>query len=141
MSYSNQKKPPPEHPEIAGHIAREKKKRDGARPGHLAPMADVLQSLLQNSKSELADGFTRFRLQNEWLQVVGAELADKTGPAAFSQGVLHVWVCHPAWMQQLWYMQDAIRDKVNAHLGHKWVRMVRFTTSRRAMDFLPGDQP
>jgi predicted nucleic acid-binding Zn ribbon protein len=121
---------------------------DGGRPkdfkkprnhSHLLAAADVLQGLLQNSKSQLSDGFLRWRLEKEWLAVVGATIAEQTLPVAFERGTLHIWVRHSAWMQQLWFFQDAITEKVNAHLGKPWVKQVKFTLSRRAATTLPTD--
>ena len=99
---------------------------------HLLPASDVLQILLRNSKSELSDGFTRFKLEQQWESVVGPAIAKETAPCAFERGTLHVWVRSSSWMQQLWFFQDAIRDKTNAFLGREWAKQIRFTLSRRA---------
>lgn len=97
-------------------MSREKSAKHKA---HLTNAADVLQGLLQNSKSALADGFLRWRLETEWTQVVGKTIAEQTLPVAFEKGTLFIWVRHSTWMQQLWYFQDPIRDKVNEHLTRK----------------------
>jgi predicted nucleic acid-binding Zn ribbon protein len=94
--------------------------------------ADVLTALLQNSKSQLADGFTRWRLEQAWPQIVGQSIADQTLPAKIDRGTLYVWVRHPVWMQQLYYFQEPIKEKVNAHLGRALVEQVRFTLNRMA---------
>ena len=105
----------------------------------LAAAADVLQGLLQNSKSPLSDGFSRWRLEGQWSEVVGKTIAEQTWPVAFERGTLFIWVRHSAWMQQLWYFQDPIREKVNAHMGREWVKQVKFTLSRRAASTVPTD--
>jgi len=38
----------------------------------------VLQSLFENSKSPLANGFQRWNLEREWSTVVGAQLGNAT---------------------------------------------------------------
>lgn len=109
------------------------KKPRAPRPkAQLTAAADVLQALLQNSKSGLADGFQRWRLEQNWPAIVGSTIAEQTLPVAFEHGTLYIWVKHSAWMQQLWYFQEPIKDKVNEHLGKSWVQQVRFTLSRRA---------
>jgi len=105
----------------------------------LLAAADVLQGLLENSKSQLSDGFLRWRLEQQWAAVVGETIAEQTLPVAFERGTLHIWVRHAVWMQQLWYFQDVIKQKVNAHLGKTWCRQVKFTLSRRAATTLPPD--
>ena len=107
-------------------------KRKRAAKSHPLAASDVLQTLLRNSKSELSDGFTRWKLEQQWDAVVGPVISKDTAPCAFERGVLHVWVRHSAYMQQLWYFQDMIRDKVNAHLDRQWAKQIRFTLSRRA---------
>ncbi len=116
---------------------------DTPKPGdrsaaQLTAASDVLQGLLQNSKSQLADGFLRWRLEKQWPRVVGATIGEQTLPVAFERGTLHIWVRHSAWMQQLWFFQEAIKEKVNAHMGRPWVTQVRFTLSRRAATTTPG---
>jgi hypothetical protein len=113
----------------------------GERSAQLTAASDVLQALLQNSKSQLSDGFLRWRLEQQWAQIVGASIASQTVPCAFERGTLHIWVRHPAWIQELWYFQDAVKDKVNAHVGCQWVSQVRFTLNRRAATTEPGSSP
>jgi len=115
---------------------RPKYSKSAKHQAHLTAAADVLQVLLQNSKSELSDGFLRWRLEQQWADVVGVAIAQQTLPVAFEKGSLFIWVRHPTWMQQLWYFQDVIKEKVNRHLerepGREWCRQVKFTLNRRA---------
>ena len=115
-----------------------KKFKNVKRNAQLTQAADVLQGLLQNSKSQLSDGFLRWRLEQQWEEVVGKTLAEQTLPVAFERGTLFLWVRHPAWMQQLWFFQEPIKEKVNLFLGRPWARQVRFTLSRRAATTEPG---
>ncbi len=102
------------------------------RHSQLNAAGDVLQGLLQNSKSQLADGFIRWRLETNWKDVVGATIAEQTLPVAYERGRLSIWVRHPTWMQQLWYFQEAIKEKVNGHVGRNWAIEIKFTLNRRA---------
>ncbi len=120
---------------------RPPKKNQGRKSSHLTAAADVLQVLLQNSKSQLSDGFLRWRLEQQWPQIVGPMIAEQTCPAALEKGTLFVWVRHSTWMQQLWYFQEPVKDKVNQHLGKIVVHQVKFTLSKRAATRLPdGEQ-
>lgn len=117
-------------------MTNEDKKPRRKRTAQLTQAADVLQGLLQNSKSHLSDGFIRWRLEQEWGEVVGKTIGDQTLPCAYEKGTLFIWVKHPAWAQQLRFFQDSIRDKVNAHLKceatHPWAKKIIFTLNRRA---------
>ena len=125
-------------------------KKNPKHKAHLTTAADVLQGLLQNSKSGLGDGFLRWRLEQQWPEIVGKTIAEQTLPVAFERGTLFIWVRHPTWMQQLWYFQEPIKEKVNAHIGgapvrgkaltgaaSEWCKQVKFTLSRRAATTTP----
>lgn len=109
-----------------------KKFKNAKRNAQLTQAADVLQGLLQNSKSHLSDGFVRWRLEQNWPEIVGATIGDQTLPCAFEKGTLFIWVKHSTWMQQLYFFQDDIKAKVNGHLGYDWAKQVKFTLNRRA---------
>ena len=117
-------------------------KKGPKRVAQLTQAADVLQGLLQNSKSQLSDGFIRWRLEQEWSAVVGPTISQQTVPCAFERGILFIYVTHPAWAQELRFFADSIKEKVNAHLGRPagqpWARDVKFTLSRRAATTEPG---
>lgn len=113
-------------------------KRNRDAKSHLLPAEEVLQTLLRNSKSDLSDGFIRWKLERQWEAVVGAAIAKETVPCAFERGTLHIWVRSSAWMQQLRFFQDLIREKVNTHLGRQWAKKIAFTLSRRAAQEEPS---
>ena len=102
----------------------------------MAPASDLLKGLMQNVQSPLAPGFLRLQLETQWSQVVGERIASLSKPAAFDKGVLDVWVAHPTWMQELWYIRDEIKEKINFHIGRQtgrrdWCKEVRFTLNTR----------
>ncbi len=132
-------------PEIPGYLGNDPYKVYGPNPGvrpphkdahrkaaNLTSAVDVLQSLLENSKSQLGDGFVRWRLEQNWTEVVGDTLAQQSLPVAYEHKILYLWVRHPAWQQQLRFFTDAIKDKVNSYLGRNFAEQVRFTLNRRA---------
>ena len=124
----------------SGDDSKKDRKKDPKHNAELTLAADVLQGLLQNSKSQLADGFVRWRLEKVWDQIVGPTIGEQTLPVAFEHGTLFIWVRHSAWMQQLWFFQEAIKEKVNDHLGKAWVEQVRFTLSKRAATIDPNNR-
>ncbi|MCB0386279.1 MAG: DUF721 domain-containing protein, partial [Bdellovibrionales bacterium] len=106
------------------------------RNGRLETAADVLQSLLANGKSGLSDQFQRWRLWHQWPRVVGESLSQNTCPVGYQGGILIIWVDHPARIQDLHYVKKAMIDRINNHLGRKWVSNLRFTTDRKAVPTL-----
>lgn len=92
--------------------------------------ADVVQSLFENSKSSLADGFSRYKLEQAWSQVVGETLFANTRPTAFRNGVLTISVSNSAWLHQLHYFRDEIISKVNTFMGRNWVIDLKFQVGK-----------
>ena len=94
---------------------------------------EVLQSLLTKSKEPLADQFLRWRLWSDWNNVVGRSLADESMPVSFHRGTLYIFVKSSAWMQQMVFYSDAIKEKVNAWVGREWAKKIQFTLDRRSV--------
>jgi hypothetical protein len=102
----------------------------------LQAVGDLLQSLLQKSKSPLSDQFLRWKLWRSWPDVVGPQIAKSTLPVSFLQGELYVWVNHPARMQELTFCAGELLKKVNAFGGRRWIRRIRFTLDRKSVPSL-----
>lgn len=83
----------------------------------LAPASDLVKGLMQNVQKPLGVGFLRLKLEVQWAEIVGSRLANITAPAAYQNGVLDVWVAHSTWMQELWFVREEIRAKVNAAIA------------------------
>ena len=103
------------------------------RVGHLTSTSDVLQGLLQNSKSPMATQFTRWKLWHSWDQVVGKNIAKYTTPVGYLKGQLYIWVNHPTRMQDLIFISGTMRDQINKFIGRRWVRSIRFTLDRKSV--------
>lgn len=71
-----------------------------------------------------------------WNEAVG-ELAAHARPVAISGGRLVVAVADNVWMQQLQFMKDEVRGKLNRLLGASLVKEVRFRLAS-ALDSAPA---
>lgn len=109
------------------------------KSSQLSPAAQVLQTLLQSSKSPLSEQFIRWRLWNSWEDVVGPEIAKHTLPVSYLNGTLYVWVKSAARMQELTFLVRPILKKVNDFAGKKWIRSIRFTLDRKSVPRLEHD--
>lgn len=95
--------------------------------------SEVLLSLFENGKSPLSEQFLRWKLWAQWADFVGPTIAHNAEPVGYQRGVLYLWVRNSAWMQQMTFMKDPIRETVNQKLGRKFVRSIRFTLDRHAV--------
>ncbi|CAH2031593.1 DUF721 domain-containing protein [Trichlorobacter ammonificans] len=65
-----------------------------------------------------------------WKQAVGAAIAARTRPLRLSGGRLTVLVSGAPWMQQLNFLKEELRDKLNRSLGSDRVTEIIFKAGR-----------
>ncbi|MCB9072833.1 MAG: DUF721 domain-containing protein [Bdellovibrionaceae bacterium] len=87
--------------------------------------ASVLQGLFENSKSPLAPGFQRWKLESQWSQVVGKDLARHCRPIDYQKKILIVEVTNSVWLHELRYRLDEMKIKVNHFMGEHWVSSIK----------------
>jgi predicted nucleic acid-binding Zn ribbon protein len=87
-------------------------------------VADALRQVLQRIDPERR--LAVYRVWTFWDDVVGAALATRTQPAGFRDGVLSVRVGGAVWMQELQFMKEDLRERLNARLGGELIREIFF---------------
>lgn len=107
------------------------KKFTKKRISQLTQASDVLQRLLGNGKSPLSDQFLRWQLWRKWPEIVGESIASQTHPVGYDRGVLVIYVKNSAWMQELSFLSQTFRIKINDHIGREWVSAIRFSLDAR----------
>lgn len=93
--------------------------------------SEVLQSLFENGKSPLSEQFMRWKLWARWEEVVGPTIAQNAEPVGFQRGTLFVWVRSSAWMQQMVFMREHIKNTINQKFENNFVKYIKFTLDRR----------
>ncbi len=89
-------------------------------PAAPSAVADVLGRLLKHVDPD--QELRVYTIWNFWNDEVGETIARRAQPARFRDGVLFVTVETHSWMQELRFMKDAIRERLNARLGADLVR-------------------
>src|SRR5262245_18547087 len=84
---------------------------------------DALQHVLQRIDPE-----RRLELFRVWATEVGDMVAAHAEPAGFRDGVLSVRGTGGTWMQELQFVKEEIRTRLNARLGSEVVRDVYFVS-------------
>jgi predicted nucleic acid-binding Zn ribbon protein len=92
--------------------------------------SQVLQSLLEDGKSELSEQFLRWKLWKKWPEIVGETISQNSEPMSFFNGTLYVWVKSSTWSHHLSFMVEELKQKLNDQAGERWVRRIQFTTDR-----------
>lgn len=90
----------------------------------LVPLKDVIASLF--SDAQLPFNPDDARIWKVWDEVVGAPIAKNAQPLWIKNGRLRVKVSDPIWLQELEFVGETIKEKLNRELGRNAVEKVEF---------------
>jgi hypothetical protein len=90
-------------------------------PSHpIARAGSVLAELVE--RLSFRERLREHAVWNVWAETVGSVLASKSAPVRIEEGKLFVSVANSAWMQELQFLKDDIRSRLNHRLGASVVR-------------------
>src|SRR6266478_3429196 len=87
----------------------------GRRDSEVSPLADPLAHLLRRIDPE--QRLHAYELWRFWDDVVGEQIARQAQPARLRNAVLFVTVASHVWMQELQFLKNDIRARLNERLG------------------------
>lgn len=89
-----------------------------------ATVAAILKSVLsgKNMEKRIED----CKIFEVWDDVVGDKIAPRTEPVSLRKGMLKVIVSDHAWLQQLQFLKEEIKERLNAKLGRDVVESFYF---------------
>jgi predicted nucleic acid-binding Zn ribbon protein len=95
----------------------------------LTPLKDILRELLRSADLPFnpEDG----RIWRVWDDVVGEAVARNAQPLWVKDRRLRVKVSDPIWLQELSFMEESLRKKLNDRLGRKAVDKIEFRLRSR----------
>lgn len=91
----------------------------------LQPIGDILFSALK--KRGMAARLEENAFFKLWPKAVGAQIAAQTQPDGWRAGTLFVKTTSSVWVQQLHFMKEDIRRKMNELAGKTVVKEIHFT--------------
>lgn len=86
-------------------------------------LSDGLIALLK--KFGLMDIVDRSELQEKFCEIVGEQIANQTKIKNFENGVLTIEVESSVWKNELFFMRDQIKDRINQSFKRKIVKQIR----------------
>jgi predicted nucleic acid-binding Zn ribbon protein len=98
-------------------------RRRKSRPRKLG---DTLQRVLQRIDPD--QRLDAYRVWTFWAEEVGPTVARRAQPSGFRAGVLSVRVSNHAWMQELQFLKDDLRQRLNERLGEDLIRDIYFVS-------------
>ena len=90
----------------------------------MKPIKTVLNTYL--FKTGLDVGVNQQQAVNIWPKIVGKKIAENTTAQDVEHGVLIVRVASPIWAQELQFQKKEVLFKINAALGKKTIKDIRF---------------
>ena len=111
---------------IKFHIRREVRfavdTKSSARVGEILPR--VLELLGLDNK------FEEVKLMRGWAEVVGPVIAQRSRPRMLKDGILFIEVENSVWMQELWFHQKQIVDRIKKEYPKIEVKGIRLEIER-----------
>ena len=95
----------------------------------LLSLKDIIASLLNDPK--LPFNPDDARIWAVWEGAVGAAIAKNAHPEWIKKGKLRVRVLDPIWLQELGFVKETIKEKLNKSLGRKAVETIEFRLGPR----------
>jgi len=93
------------------------------------PLKDIIENLLNHGglPFDPSDG----DIWKVWDEVVGPGISSNAGPSWIRNGRLRVTVSDPIWLQELKFVQNDIKEKLNDKLGRVAVKNIEFRVGPR----------
>ena len=108
---------------VKGRRAKRARGAGSAASADPVPIGTVLQDWL--SRSKLSGNLLPCRIRELWPDIVGAKIAARATPTTFRDGVLTIVVANHAWLNELHFLGDELRGRINERLGDSPVNSLR----------------
>lgn len=95
---------------------------------------EVLQSLLTQSSMPISNEYNRWRLIQNWEEIIGKQLAKRTFPVKYFRGHLYIWASSSSGLQQFYFVSNIIQKKINTYIGKNWVHKITWTQNKGLLD-------
>jgi hypothetical protein len=95
----------------------------------LTPLGDIISGLFANGT--LPFNPDDVDIWKVWGDVVGHDISESARPSRIKNRRLRVTVSDPIWLQELIFLESAIREKLNSRLGRRAVDKIDFKVGRR----------
>ena len=90
------------------------------RSGRMRRIDDILASLLKQKKWR--NGLMLARIQQDWTQIVGREIAAHARPAHLSRGRLEIACDHDVWRAELQFLKPELLARLTEEIGEGVVK-------------------
>ena len=99
-------------------------KREAASPSGVGELLDRVLRRIDSDQRLHA-----YRVWSFWAEEVGETIASRAHPAGIHGGVLSIRVTSHSWIQELQFMKEDIRARLNKRLGKDLIRDIYFVSA------------
>ncbi len=87
-----------------------------------------IKSIIKNITSDpiIKNKLEISNIFNHWEEIVGSEINKKSRPDKLTGGILFVSVINFTWANELSYMSEQLKEKINSYIGREIVKSIRF---------------
>lgn len=85
-----------------------------------------IKEVIDNITSTIPINFDDIRIWKIWDGVVGKKIARHARPSSIKKGVLLIKVTDSVWVQELEFMAETIKERLNSKLQREAIKKVRF---------------
>lgn len=85
-----------------------------------------IKEVIDNISSTIPINFDDIRIWKIWDSVVGKKIAKHARPSQIKKGLLLVKVTDSVWLQELEFMAETIRKRLNSKLQREAIKKIRF---------------
>jgi len=101
---------------------------------------ETIKSILDDlfRKRKLESNLRGYQVFGFWEDVVGVRIARHSQPKRFRDRILWVIVDNSVWMQQLKFLEERIKEKLNQAIGSPMIAKIRFQIGE--INWLPKEE-
>ena len=90
----------------------------------LFPLGNILSKSFKNLGIETK--FAQQQIMDQWDDIAGEKIGSVSAPEYFKFRTLFVKVLDPVWLQQLVFLEDKIKEKINKRINRELVQKIYF---------------
>lgn len=94
----------------------------GTEDKSLTPLRDVIANLLSNGA--LPFNPDDANIWKVWDEVVGSTISKNARPSWIKNRILRVTISDPIWLQEIKFIEESIKERLNAKLGRDAVKKI-----------------
>ena len=88
--------------------------------------SSILEELFKKRKSPLSEGYFLCQLHQVWEELAGEEIAKVAQPLCFKHHQLTLALPSSSHMQDLHFVKESLREKINQHFPDRRVKRISF---------------